>query len=463
MAENKRTVADLSELRIDKAVPYSVEAEQAVLGSILIDPNLILNAATELIPDSFYIQRHRDIFESMTELSNRSLPVEGLVLLETLREKGLFRDEEDKAYLLSLADAASTITKIDYFINIVKEKYTLRCIIKTCAEISDMCYDQESSELILDAASTRMSKIQKGDFGKEMRSLQSLVKSEMDRLDDMQHDTTGKYEPIRIGIGDFDNFIGGLNKTDLVVLAARPGVGKTSFALNVAYNIATSKRYNPQKSIVFFSLEMSNEQLARRVISSALSIDSEDLRSGKISDEQWNELYTFQRRTLAGTNLIFNEAPGITVADMKAKLRGVRNLGMVVIDYLQLMGSGNSMNRVNEISDITRSIKLMAKELDVPVMLLSQLSRGITKRDDKTPQLSDLRDSGSIEQDADVVIFLDRPETYDKTDVSKRNLCEVYIQKNRHGATGKITLFWDGKHTSFKAQERKPMPDIPDM
>ena len=223
------------------------------------------------------------------------------------------------------------------------------------------------------------------------------------------------------------------------------------------------RRYNPQKSIVFFSLEMSNEQLARRVISSALSIDSEDLRSGKISDEQWNELYTFQRRTLAGTNLIFNEAPGITVADMKAKLRGVRNLGMVVIDYLQLMGSGNSINRVNEISDITRSIKLMAKELDVPVMLLSQLSRGITKRDDKTPQLSDLRDSGSIEQDADVVIFLDRPETYDKTDVSKRNLCEVYIQKNRHGATGKITLFWDGKHTSFKAQERKPMPDIPDM
>ena len=154
--------------------------------------------------------------------------------------------EEDKAYLLSLADAASTITKIDYFINIVKEKYTLRCIIKTCADISDMCYDQENSELILDAASTRMSKIQKGDFGKEMRSLQSLVKSEMDRLDDMQHDTTGKYEPIRIGIGDFDNFIGGLNKTDLVVLAARPGVGKTSFALNVAYNIAcllyTSRR-----------------------------------------------------------------------------------------------------------------------------------------------------------------------------------------------------------------------------
>lgn len=453
MATDQKKTDRLLEFRPDKAVPYSVEAEQAVLGGILLNPKEIATAVAALVPDSFYVTRHRDIFETMVEISDDSLAVEGLVLLERLRNKGIFKTEEDKTYLLSLADAASRISDIRYFVNIVREKYLLRKIIETCADVADRSYDNEAPESVLDLAQSRFSSLQNGDAGKDFQSLQSLVKNEIQRLNEMQQDETGKFEPLKTGIGTFDNIYGGLNNGNLVILAARPGVGKTSFALNIGYNVATSQRYAPKKSVVFFSLEMSNEEIARRLISIALRIDSEKLRLGKISEREWEEMYDFRRNTLAGSNLVCCENSAITVAEMKGKLRSVKNLGLVIIDYLQLMGSGNNPNRVQEISDLTRSLKLMAKELGVPLLLLSQLSRAVTKREDPTPQLADLRDSGSIEQDADVVIFLDRPETR-SPDAKRRGVCDVFVQKNRHGQTGKFTLAWDGKHTAFNGIEQ---------
>lgn len=441
-----------------KQVPYSLEAEQAVLGTVLRDPSKLTEVLGKLPSDAFYIPRHRQIYEAMEDLNNRAVPFDGLVLLQTLRDGGGFESDDDKEYLLSLIETASEITKVEYFVNVLKTKFLLRRTLDICAEISGMCYDNESPERILDTAGRKFNDLEKEDMTSQMSDLQSLVKDEMDRLQEMKKDTTGKFEAVKVGIGALDNYIGGLNNSDLVILAARPGIGKTTFALNVAYNMATSSRYSPKKTVAFFSLEMSKLQLARRVISNATLIDHEKLRTGEIDMSDWEVLFNFYRETLRGSRFIVDESSTITVAEMKAKLRREKNLGCVIIDYLQLMGSGTTDNRVQEITAYTRAIKLMAKELNVPVILLSQLSRSITKREDKTPQLSDLRDSGSIEQDADVVMFLDRPETH-TPNTPKKNIMEVYIQKNRHGRTGKIELLWDGAHTSIKSIDRTPLPE----
>ncbi len=441
-----------------KQVPYSVEAEQAVLGAALRDPSKITDILGKLPAEAFYIPRHKQIYEALEDLNNRSIPIDGLVLLQTLRDGGGFETDDDKEYLLSLLETASAITKVEYFIKVLKSKFMLRRALEICSEVSEMCYANENPEKVLDTAGRKFNDLEKEDMSSQMSDLQTLVKEEMDRLQEIKKDTTGKYEAIKVGISGFDNFIGGLNKSNLVILAARPGVGKTTFALNIAYNMATSSRYTPKKTIAFFSLEMSKPELARRVISNATRIDHEKLRTGDINTEDWESLFRFYRETLRDTRFIFDESSTVTVAEMKAKLRREKNLGCVIIDYLQLMGSGSTENRVLEIASYTRAIKLMAKELNVPVILLSQMSRGVAKREDKTPQLSDLRDSGAIEQDADLVIFLDRPETHSPNTKSK-NLLEVYIQKNRHGKTGKLELSWDGSHTSIKSLDNTPIPE----
>ena len=375
-----------------KQVPYSLEAEQAVLGTALRDPSKLTDILGKLPADAFYIPRHRQIYEALSDLNNRSVPIDGLVLLQTLRDGGGFESDDDKEYLLSLVDTASAITKVEYFIKVLKSKFLLRRALDICAEVSEMCYDNENPEKVLDTAGRKFNDLEKEDVTTQMSDLQSLVKEEMDRLQEMKKDTTGKFEAVKVGIGAFDDYVGGLNNSDLVILAARPGVGKTTFALNVAYNMATSSRYSPKKTVAFFSLEMSKLQLARRVISNATLIDHEKLRTGEIDMSDWEVLFNFYRETLRGSRFIVDESSTITVAEMKAKLRREKDLGCIIIDYLQLMGSGSTDNRVQEIAEYTRAIKLMAKELNVPVILLSQLSRSITKREDKTPQLSDLRD-----------------------------------------------------------------------
>ena len=445
----------------DKKLPYSLEAEQAVLGSALVDPESVGRIATALRPENFYVTKHKEIFDCIMEMYSLSIPVEAILLLEKMREKGYYKGDDDKAYLLSLAEISSRIGNIEYYIKIVMEKAKLREVILICEKVNSLCYDNHELAEVLDMAEGSLYNIRMGRKNDRTQRLQDVVSSEMTVLKEISGDTTGKFEPIKAEISTFDNFLGGLNRSDLIILAARPGVGKTSFALNVAYNIAASSRYSPKKEIVFFSLEMSNSQLAKRIISSNLMIDSEKLRLGTLEDSQWNDIYDFWHDTLPDVNFYMDDTTSLTVLDMKSKLRKFNNLGLVVIDYLQLMQSNRkNENRNQEISEITRAIKIMAKELEVPVMLLSQLSRGIESRgkEDRAPRLSDLRDSGSIEQDADIVIFLSRPEYFDK-ETAQRNYCDLYIEKNRHGKTGKIGLQWDGSHTSFKATSYEPVPD----
>jgi replicative DNA helicase len=435
----------------DQKMPYSIEAEQAVLGAILLDPEKISAAIQKLKPESFYFKKHAEIFETMTEMFNLTIPVEGILLLEKLREKGHFEDEADKEYLLRLAESSSLINDINYYIDIVSDKASLRKIIDVCSNVTTLCYGGDDVKDVLDIAEHSFYEITNGRQNTTLYKLESVVKGELERWSEQKNDTTGKYDPLKLEISAVDTFIGGFNNSDLVVIAGRPGIGKTSFALNVAYNIANSSNYNPKRSVVFFSLEMSKEQLAHRIISMERRIDSYVLRTGSLSDDQWSDLFKFWHDDLQNVQMFFDDTPSITVVEMKAKLRRIPNLGLIVVDYLQLMNSSKRIeNRVLEISDITRSLKILAKEFNVPVILLSQLSRSIEQRkdDNKTPRLSDLRDSGSIEQDADVVIFLSRPDYYDK-ETEQKNICEVIVEKNRHGQTGKVKIFWDGAHTSF--------------
>ncbi len=437
----------------DRQLPHNIEAEQIVLGSVLLDPERIGAVAATLQVEQFYAKRHQLIYETMLELFDQGDPIEGVLLLTHLREQGEFTSDEDSQYLLLLAENASLVKNIDYYTKIIADTANLRLIIEACKDISELSYANTDLPTVLNLAEQRFSDISEGKQSNELALLGDVAKGEIGRLTEMEKDETGKFAPIKVGISDFDNFLGGLNNSDLFILAARPGVGKTSFALNIAYNIALSSQYNPRKSVVFFSLEMSKEQLARRIISTACKIESEKIRLGKLDARDWEELLRVWRTNLREAQFYIDETGNITPVDMKSKLRKIPNLGLVVIDYLQLMsasGGASKDNRVQEISAITRSLKLMAKELNVPVILLSQLSRGIEKREDPTPQLSDLRESGSIEQDADVIVFLAR-DYYEK-DAAKKNTCVVHISKNRHGSVGKITLNWDGRYTAFTAQ-----------
>lgn len=452
-------------MEYEQKVPYSAEAEQVVLGSILLDPRQMEKAVTLLAPEHFYIEKHRRIFTAMLELYNLSQPIEAVMLIEKMRESDSFDEQTDKEYLISLAESASMIGNIEQYSKIIKEKAGLRHIIGTCQDVSEMCYDNEELAKVLDIAQQRFFDISIDREQMNLRPIDDVVREEMQRFSDIEHDDSGKFEALKTGISSLDEFIGGLNKGNLIILAARPGVGKTSLALNVAYNVARGElpcykfsKKNPKKDVVFFSLEMSNSELAQRVLSSVLSIDSKVLQTGKLSRDDWASLHEIWPR-LKDTKLLLSDSTNVTINEIKSKLRQRKNLGLVVVDYLQLMMGtepGQRENVVQQVSALTRSLKIMAKELNVPIIVLSQMSRSIEQRQgDKTPRLSDLRDSGSIEQDADVVIFINKDDSEENS-----NIRELIVAKNRHGQTGKLRVYWDGSHTSFKAMsDSKPRYD----
>lgn len=463
MARKNNFSAEEALLFDQKKIPYSQESEQAVLGTILIDPESISYALSNLDEECFYIEKHRQIYECMTDMYNLSQPIEGLLLLERMKEKAYYAGDEDKTYILSLAEAASGIGNIRYYVDILKEKAMLRRVITACGKVMGLSYENNEITNVLDIAEREIYAIKNGKNTGSLHTLRDVVKETMEVMDEMSKDETGKYQPVKANISAFDNFLGGFNNSDLVILAARPGVGKTAFALNVAYNIAESENYSPKKTVVFFSLEMANAQLAKRIISSQLHIDNAKLRLGDLDDGEWKDLYEFWHDTLPHVSFLMDDTPNITVMEIKSNLRKVKNLGLVVIDYLQLIDSGkkNYEGRVQEVSEMTRSLKIMAKELNVPVILLSQLNRGVEqrKKEEKIPRLSDLRDAGSIEQDADIVIFLSRPDLSDGEDAAQSNICDVYIAKNRHGQTGTVRLHWDGAHTNFSTMSYENVPE----
>ncbi|MDP4119660.1 MAG: replicative DNA helicase [Bacillota bacterium] len=448
MADNNFTGYDGLKL------PYSPEAEQSVLGAVLIDSSC-LDRIAEILPksDYFHIANHRLIYGALLEMFTLGRPVDFVTLLEKLKQDKTFDETSGKTYLLQLAEAVPSVSNAEVYARIIRDKYDIRELITAARDIiEDAGSGEEDASILLDSAEQRIFDIRRGKNMQGLQRIDEVIIQSFDRLDALNSPENDLMKPVSTGIRSLDNYITGLNRSDLILLAARPGMGKTSFALNIARSVAVTGK----KRVAFFSLEMTKEQLASRLLSTEALIGGTKLRVGKLTPEEWTRLIE-AGDVLSKTELYFDDTPGITVPEMKAKLRRLKNVDLVVIDYLQLMSSGRRIdNRVQEISEITRNLKIMAKELNVPLITLSQLSRASEQRAEHRPQLSDLRDSGSIEQDADIVLFLYRDDYYTKEEAeetSDKNSGECIVAKNRHGEAGTVKLHWQGEFMRFTAQE----------
>ena len=434
---------------IVRKMPCSLPSERALLGSILIDPACITEVLTVVTADDFYLTEHKEIFLAMRELFDASSEIDPVTLIDNLVHKGVYEKSGGEDYIRSLVDATPSALNVQDYARIVKEKSTLRRIIDTCTDVSNMTYsEQDEVTHILDYAQSQFTEISAGRDSRNFRHIRDVLRNVLENLHTLADDPQAT-NGTPTGFSGVDKLLVGMGDSDLIILGARPGMGKTSFALNIATNVAIAEK----KAVCVFSLEMSAEQLVSRLLSSEAMVESYALRSGQLTPDDWKKIADASMR-LSQTNLYIDDTSGMTVTAMKAKLRRVQNLGFVVIDYLGLMESEQHYdNRALEVSVISRGLKLMAKELRVPILCCAQLSRGTEGRTDKRPQLSDLRDSGSIEQDADVVMFLYRDEYY-KTDrdpsSQEGNVAEVIIQKNRHGSTGNIKMGWIGSFTKFR-------------
>lgn len=431
-----------------KKQPFSLEAEQSVLGSVLIDPELFKEVATVLTADDFYLSNHREIYSAMKDLflaQDRRIDV--VTVIDMLVQRGIYTDQESRNYIKTVCDTVPSSSNIKDYANIVKNKSILRKLIEASGDISDAAYsERDSVTAILDMAEQKIYDIAEVNQRSGLVHIKDVIAGTFQYLQ-LLSTNSAEVSGTKTGFGSLDNVLVGLGKGDLVLVGARPGMGKTSFCLNVATNVAKAS----PKAVCVFSLEMSAEQMALRMLSSEALVQSVNLRSGNIRDD-WDKLGV-AASTLSQTNIYLDESANITVTEMKAKLRRMKNLGLVVIDYLQLMHSDiRTDNRVQEVAEISRGLKIMAKELNVPVICCSQLSRATEGRKDKIPSLSDLRESGSIEQDADIVLFLFRPDYYDQ-DQQHQNRAQVIVAKNRHGSTETVEMAWDGQYTRFYSIE----------
>lgn len=434
-------------------LPYSLEAEQSVLGALLLEPDRIAVVLEQVSrPEMFYRRQHQELFSILIGMFNLSRTIDFITVLDEVVRGEVFDSAENaKLYLVQLMEIVPTTANLSEYCRIVKEKYYLRSLITACGDIVARARDGEyAAEQVLEYAEQRVYDIRQGRDDTALAKMDSVIIETYDRLLKMTGEDKEQYLGLRSGFSQLDKMLGGLNRSDLILLAARPGMGKSSFAMNVALNVA--RRY-PQKEVVMFSLEMSNEQLVSRAMSSEARIESHKLRVGQLTADEWVQLASCAD-VLSRMNFYFSDAAGVTVNDIKARLMRLKNLGLVVIDYLQLMSTGKrSENRVQEISQLTRGLKIMAKELDVPILLLSQLSRAAEQRQGHKPMLSDLRDSGSIEQDADIVLFLYREDYYEEV-TEDRNDAQCIVAKNRHGSTGDVDLRWIGQYTRFEDVEK---------
>ncbi|MCH5298658.1 MAG: replicative DNA helicase [Ruminococcus sp.] len=438
-------------------LPYSAEAEQAVLGAAILDGN-VLNEVAVILSDSkyFYVNTHRVVYGAMLDLFNAGNNVDFVTLLEELKRNKHFDDATGKTYLLDLANNCPSVSNATEYAKIVREKYDVRRLITASHDIIDEATaGEEEPQVLIDSAEQRIFDIRR-DNTQGLELLSKVILKEFDRLDALNNNTDDNLKPISTGIGDLDKVITGLNRSDLILLAARPGMGKTSFALNIAKYVASTAK----KTVAFFSLEMTKEQLASRLLSSEALVQGTKLRTGKLNDEEWTRLVS-AGDVLSKCDFYLDDTPGITVTEIKSKLRRLKNIDLVLIDYLQLMTSGRRIdNRVQEVSEITRNLKILAKELNVPLICLSQLNRAAESRTDHRPMLSDLRESGSIEQDADIILFLYREGYYAKGGENEagpapdQNSGECIVAKNRHGETMPVKLHWQGEFMRFTSPDR---------
>lgn len=431
-----------------RQMPHSLEGEQAVLGSMLIDSSCVKEVMDKLRPSDFYLRQNREIFETISTMFTYARPIDGITVCEEMQKAGTYDENTTKSYLVQLMEITPTSANVMEYVAIVRDKALLRGVAQAAADITAMV-QEGSGEVgdIMEIAEQKIYAVRRGQSAQDMVPLRQVLPDVLDRLSEMS-ESEDHLPGLSTGLSAVDQKITGLNKSDLILLAARPGMGKTSFALNVALNVAKSV----QQTVAVFSLEMSREQLAMRLLSSEALVENTRLKTGSLRETDWEKIAS-AATVLNKLDIRIDDNPMLSVADMNAKCRRIENLGLVVIDYLQLMTSAGGKNAGGEsrqqvVSDMSRMLKIMAKELDVPVICLSQLSRANEKRDDKRPMLSDLRESGAIEQDADIVMFLYRDDYYNE-DSEKHNIAECIVAKNRHGETGKVELRWMPEYTQF--------------
>lgn len=448
---------------LSSRVPYSLEAEQAVLGSILKDPSCLQRVVLKVKPEYFHMPEHREIYTHIQLLDQlHGGRFDALLVLDSLKKHNIYSDSEGRSYLVRLAEAVPSVENVEYYCDILKEKYYLREIINVAQGLlSDASSETEKAELLLDRAEQQIYDIRRGQTVSGPVKLMDLFGGLYERWQQLTSENREQYLGLSTGFADLDRVTTGLNKSDLILIGARPAMGKTSFALNIARNAAVAGNHK----VVVFSLEMSCEQLAQRLLACEARIDSTKLRTGDLSPDEWNRL-TGAAVFLSNYEIYLDDSSNITVPEMKARVRRLKDVDCVVIDYLQLMTSPQKTeNRVQEVSQITRSLKLMAKDLDIPIVTCAQLARGTEARGKShKPQLSDLRESGSIEQDADIVMMLYREDYYNNDDKNPDvdqssaqisvNTAQVIVAKNRHGPTDTVYLNWQPEFTLFSTQER---------
>lgn len=436
---------------VQRELPYSLEAEQTILGALLIDPDTLTVVLERIRPESFFNEQHRALFSIIVQMFSVGEQADLITVLNEAVDQGIFESSAaGKQYLSALMNGVPSVSNVGSYCDIVEEKYYVRSLVLAARQIIDEAAEGgEDAKTLLDSAEQKIYDIRQGREIQGLTKIDEVVLSAYDQLQKITGPDKDKFLGAKTGFSQLDSVIAGLNKSDLLLVAARPGMGKSAFSLNIAANLC---RRTPDTQVAVFSLEMSKEQLVSRLLASEALVNNNSLKTGYISPEDWAKL-AMGADSLSRMQMYLDDTAGITVPQMKAKLRRLPRLGLVIIDYLQLMSSGRRIdNRVLEISEITRQLKLMAKELNVPVITASQLSRGPESRTDHRPMLSDLRESGSIEQDADIVMFLYRDAYYNK-ESEAQNLAECIVAKNRHGETGTVPLVWEGQYTRFSSAD----------
>ena len=437
---------------LGKKIPYSSQAEQAVIGSMLIDPRCIAEVVKKLRADEFYVRANRDVYETILAMFSYGQTVDPVTVIDQMKVRGVY-DENVPAYLAEIMRITPTSANVMEYVTIIKDRALLRSVSTVADEINAMVYEGSgAAEDVLEAAEAKLHAVRENRGSGGLKEIRHVMQNVFDAMSEAA--ASGSRIPgLSTGLPDLDDLILGLNKSELVIIAARPGMGKTSIALNIALNVAMTQH----KKAAIFSLEMSREQLVTRLLSRAALVPSQNLFTGRLTDQQWRDVAA-AANTLSACDILIDDNSTLTVADMNAQCRTIRGLDLVVIDYLQLMSSAGGRGFSNEsrtqaVSDISRMMKVMAKQLGVPVICLSQLNRAAEARQDKRPLLSDLRESGSIEQDADVVIGLYR-EGYNNRECENPNLAEAIVLKNRKGQTGTVQLTWVPEYTSFYSVEK---------
>lgn len=443
--------------QLEKLPPQDMEAETSVLGSLLLDKDAIIKVADFLNPSDFYQDNNAKIYEVMLELFEQRTPIDMVTLNSKLKEKKILSEIGGASYLSNLVNSVPSAAHVIHYGKIVAGKATLRRLINASSEITNLGYAEKGDiDVILDSAEQKLFSVSQKHFRQNFIPIKSILSESFDRIDEL-HREKGKLRGVPTHFKDLDNILAGLQRSDLIILAGRPSMGKTSFVLNIAANIAIKEEI----PVGIFSLEMSKEQLVDRLLCAEAAVDSWKLRTGNLSDEDFPKI-GHAMGVLSEASIFIDDSASSNVMEIRTKARRLQaehGLGLIVVDYLQLMEGRYNENRVQEISEISRSLKALARELEIPVIALSQLSRAVEQRPDKIPQLSDLRESGSIEQDADVVMFIFR-EDYYKPDTERKMIADIYIKKHRNGPTGQVELLFKQEQMRFKNLEKRREKDI---